>query len=88
LLGDRFSYESTELSKHKPGDPVGGEFIMVIDPSHGTLPGKPNNHLQRAEELFSQILAQEGTRLPSQRRYKARQQSLAQGISIAKSESS
>jgi len=83
LLGDRFSYESTELGKHKPGSPVGGEFLMVIDPSHGVLPGKPSTHLQRAEELFAQILAQEGTRLPSQRRYKARQQSLDNGIFIS-----
>jgi len=82
LLGDAFSYESTAMDTHKVGAPFGGEFLMVIDPTHGVLPGREQNALQRAEALFDLLLEQEGTRLPSDRRYKARQQALQNGIVI------
>jgi len=68
LVGDAFSYESSLLDVNNVGAPFGGEFLMVIDPTHGVMPGAANNHLQRAEELFTRILEQEGTRLPSDRR--------------------
>lgn len=83
LLGDAFSYESTELDKHNIGAPFGGEFLMVIDPAHGVLPGTPNTGLERAEQLFEAILSQEGTRLPSDRRYVTREKSLAEGLLIS-----
>ncbi len=88
LLGDVFSYESSELDKHNIGAPFGGEFLMVIDPAHGVLPGSPNNGAERAEQLFEALLAQEGTRLPSDRRYKAREKSLAEGIVISENSDS
>jgi len=56
---------------------------MVIDPSHGVMPGTKQNGSARAEQLFVELLSQEGTRLPSDRRYKARRKSLEEGIVIS-----
>ena len=83
LLGDVFSYESTKLDVNKVGAPFGGEWLMVIDPAHGVLPGAKANSAERAEQLFAELLSQEGTRLPSDRRYKARRKSLQEGIAIS-----
>ena len=76
------------MDEHKIGAPFGGEFLMVIDPAHGVLPGAPNNSAERAELLFKAILEQEGTRLPSDRRYLAREKSLAEGILISENSDS
>lgn len=83
LIGDVFSYESTKLDVNKVGAPFGGEWLMVIDPSHGVMPGSEQNSGQRAEQLFAELLSQEGTRLPSDRRFKARRKSLEEGIEIS-----
>jgi len=40
------------------------------------------NPLAHAEELFSNILQQDGTRLPGERRIKARERTAANGIFI------
>lgn len=79
LIGDLFSVESSAHDIHNVGAPLGGEFIIAIDPGHcGST-----NHLERAEQLFSQILDQPGTRLPSDRRYKKRTLSLAEGVQVS-----
>ncbi len=81
LIGDLFSSESTAQDTHGVGAPLGGEFIMAIDPQHcagGT------DHLARAELLFAEILQQPGTRLPSQRRYAKRIQHTAEGVDVSK----
>ena len=83
LLGDAFSYESTELDVNNVGAPFGGEWLMVIDPKHGVMPGAAQNSGARAEQLFAELLSQEGTRLPSDRRYRARRKSLEEGIVIS-----
>lgn len=82
LIGDAFSYESSEMDTENVGAPFGGECLIVIDPSHGVLPGSEQNSIQRAEQLFEKLLAQDGARLPSQRRYTAREKSLSEGIEI------
>lgn len=79
LIGDNFSIESSEQDSHAVGAPLGGEFLMAIDPAHFGA----TNHLARSEYLFEQILAQPGTRLPSQRRYDARIESQAHGVKVA-----
>lgn len=80
LIGDKFSHESMAADTHSVGAPLGGEFIMVIDPSHCN---RSTNHLVRAEELFAAVLDQPGTRLPSQRRYTTRQQHLSHGVDVS-----
>lgn len=79
LIGDNFSIESKEQDVHSVGAPFGGEFLLAIDPAHfGST-----NYLARSEYLFEQVLAQPGTRLPSQRRYDARLESQTHGVKVA-----
>ncbi len=79
LIGDNFSVESTAHDVHGAGAPLGGELLLAIDPEHFGS----DNYLARAEYLFEQVLAQPGTRLPSQRRYDTRRQSLEHGVEVA-----
>lgn len=80
LIGDLFSLESSANDTHGAGAPLGGELILAIDPAHCNASG---DHLSRAEQLFSQILDQPGTRLPSQRRHAARQQHVQEGVMVS-----
>ena len=90
LLGDLLSFQASEHDQYRVGAPFGGELILAIEPTHFapsvTEPGgnrKPQ--LDHAEQLFERILMQHGTRLPSDRRYEARQASMQQGVLIDKS---
>ncbi|MGD8430930.1 MAG: Ldh family oxidoreductase [Ectothiorhodospiraceae bacterium] len=84
LIGDLFSYEAGERDTAGTGAPQGGEFMIAIDPARcaGGGVGAPFEH---AERLFERILEQEGTRLPSQRRYQARERTAKEGIEIPRS---
>ncbi|MCL4147979.1 UNVERIFIED_CONTAM: hypothetical protein GTU68_026258, partial [Idotea baltica] len=82
LIGDLFSYESSAKDTLKVGAPFGGEFIIAIDPARTLSDGNTEAAQQRAEQLFEKILEQEGTRLPSSRRYEARQRTAVSGINI------
>jgi delta1-piperideine-2-carboxylate reductase len=77
LIGDLTSAESLTLDDGAGSSPIGGEFILAIDPA-GFLGGEAAQHIARAETLFDGITGQ-GARLPSQRRYEARARSLAEG---------
>ena len=79
LIGDNLSIEASAQDKYGAGISVGGELLLAIDPEHFGSTG----YLQRSELLFEQVLAQPGTRLPSQRRYDIRKQSIANGVEIA-----
>ncbi len=81
LVGDVFSYEA-KARDTGTGAPCGGEFIMAIDPARCVPGGDKQAQLDHAEALFSKILEQEGTRLPSDRRFAARSATAEQGISI------
>ena len=82
LIGDLFSYESTQRDTLKTGGPCGGEFLIAINPMHTLADGNVEAAQARAEHLFENILSQEGTRLPSARRFEARNRSLANGVNI------
>jgi len=71
LIGDLFSYESTEKDTAGTGAPFGGEFVLAIDPGTFNADG---GHFAHAEQLFEQLLSQEGTRLPGGKRHRTRQQ--------------
>ncbi|HZU51835.1 MAG TPA: Ldh family oxidoreductase [Sphingomicrobium sp.] len=77
LIGDLTSAESMEADAGRGGSPLGGELIVAIDP-RGFLGQNVAHHLERAEKLFEGMTAQ-GARLPSSRRFAARQRSLARG---------
>ncbi|CAN5283413.1 Ldh family oxidoreductase [soil metagenome] len=80
LIGDLTSAESIAADGGAGGSPQGGELIIAIDPA-GFLSDAVAANLARAEDLFGAIEGQ-GARLPSQRRYAARAQSLAHGVRV------
>ena len=84
LVGDLFSFEAAEKDAGT-GAPLGGEFLIAIDPGRCVRDGDRDKQLAHAEKLFQQILAQPGTRLPSERRYAARKRTPAEGVCIPRS---
>jgi len=82
LIGDVLSFEASARDNNDGGPPVGGEFVIAIDPARCVSGGDGYAVLAHAERLFEKILQQEGTRLPSDRRYRNRQRTLVEGTSI------
>lgn len=78
LIGENLSVESSGHDQHGIGAPLGGELLLALNPEHFG----PDNYQQRAEFLFSSILDQPGTRLPSARRYELRDRHLQQGVAV------
>ena len=81
LIGDLTSAESIACDAGRGGLPLGGELILAIDPA-GFLGDEVAAHLARAEAMFAAIEGQ-GARLPSQRRYAARANSLLDGVRVS-----
>ena len=82
LIDDLFSYEAAEADKNKVGAPLGGEFMIAIDPARCSRGGDAAARLAHAERLFERVLAQDGTRLPGQRRQANRERTQAEGVDI------
>lgn len=82
LVGDVFSFEASARDNRDGGPPEGGELIIAIDPSRCISSSRRSGQLAHAETLFARVLEQEGTRLPSDRRYQARLRTPIEGISI------
>ena len=82
LIGEVFSFEASAIDTNDGGPPVGGELLIAIDPGRCVGPSDRQQQLAHAEQLFASILAQEGTRLPSDRRYAARLRTPTEGITI------
>lgn len=82
LIGDLFSYESMQKDTLKVGAPFGGEFLIAIDPAACLVDGNADGAIARSEQLFEKLLEQDGTRLPSDRRYKAREVTRSSGVEI------
>lgn len=80
LIGTPFSFEATEMDPREDMPPLGGEFIMAVDPTH--LHTDPQDPLSHAEKLFGRVLSQPGTRLPSDRRYEARLETIENGVVV------
>lgn len=83
LIGELSSRESKQHDVNKTGAPFGGEFLIAIDPEHCKVPGATADFADRAERVFADVLSQEGTRLPSARRYAAREQSRRDGVAVS-----
>lgn len=77
LIGDLTSPESSAFDAGAGGLPFHGELILAFDPQR-FLGAAVADYQQRAEALFAGIEAQ-GARLPSQRRYQARERNTARG---------
>lgn len=82
LIDDLFSHEAGEADPNQVGAPLGGEFIIAIDPARCAADGDRSARLARAEQLFTRILQQEGTRLPGQKRHAQRESTMAEGVDI------
>ncbi|MEM7294012.1 MAG: Ldh family oxidoreductase [Pseudomonadota bacterium] len=79
LIGERTSPDAGELDVEDGGPPQGGEFMMAIDPNRF---GNAEGWEAHTEKLFGQLLAQEGTRLPADRRYQNREITAKSGIEV------
>ncbi len=84
MIGDLTSPESLANMGTDARIPSHGELILAFDPARFAA-GRPGDPAQRAEVLFDAILGQ-GARLPGQRRYLARERSLAEGITLTAAE--
>jgi LDH2 family malate/lactate/ureidoglycolate dehydrogenase len=82
LVGDLFSFEAGERDNRDGGPPRGGELVIAMDPARCQARGEGYDPVTHAERLFERILAQEGARLPSQRRHDARRRTATEGIRI------
>jgi LDH2 family malate/lactate/ureidoglycolate dehydrogenase len=74
LIDDLTSKESMEFAEGKPEAPYHGEILIAIDPNL-LSGGRAIANDERAERLFTDIIEQ-GARLPSQRRYAAREHNI------------
>lgn len=84
MIGDRTSPEALAFTGSTTLAPVHGELIVAFDPA-GFARGRPGNPFDRAEALFEAILGT-GARLPSQRRFLAREKSKTEGIVLNSAE--
>ena len=86
MIGDLTSPEALDLMGGTHLLPRHGDLILAFDPARFAA-GRPGDPLARAEMLFDRILGQ-GARLPSQRRFKARAEAEAHGITLTADEMS
>ncbi len=82
LIGDVLGHETHAASEDVPGKPHHGEIIIAFCPET-FLGSDAQKHLEHAEDLFEGIIEQ-GARLPSQRRFEARERSRENGVTIPK----
>jgi LDH2 family malate/lactate/ureidoglycolate dehydrogenase len=82
LIGDMTSAESMTFDEGVGAAPCHGELILAFDPKV-FLGADATQHVARAEKMFESIVGQ-GARLPSQRRYEARERSRMNGVRIPK----
>lgn len=82
LIGDVLGHETHAASAGNPGNPHHGEIIIAFSPET-FLGAEAQRHLDHAEDLFERIIEQ-GARLPSQRRFEARDRSHQNGVTIPK----
>jgi (2R)-3-sulfolactate dehydrogenase (NADP+) len=79
LTGSPFGFETR--ANNTKSTPLGvGQVIIAISPSHSG--SDSSDMLTRVEQLFSEILSEPGTRLPSERRYRSRLQTPTAGVSV------
>ncbi len=81
LIGESHSFEAKQRDNGDGGPPQGGELIIAMDPN---LFGDADGWADHAEQLFNEILAQDGARLPSARRYHNRSTAADSGVAVSK----
>lgn len=84
MIGDLTSPEALDFLGTTTLSPTHGELIVVFSPE-AFAAGRAGDPFARAEKLFESIVGQ-GARLPSQRRFIAREESAREGIKLSKAE--
>lgn len=84
MIGDLTSPEVLDFLGTTTLAPRHGELILAFSPEVFAK-GRPGDPFARAEILLDAIIGQ-GARLPSQRRFRAREETAAQGISLTAEE--
>jgi (2R)-3-sulfolactate dehydrogenase (NADP+) len=78
LTGARFGFEASSFFDTEGGPPRVGQFFLLLDPAR--FAGEA--FLARVEALCAAILAQPGTRLPGERRFRLRAKAASEGVDI------
>lgn len=84
LSRGHFAYEAAADDSGDGGPAKGGELIIAMDPARFVADGDAAASFDHADVLFGHILEQDGTRLPSDRRYAARERTPREGVRIPK----
>ncbi|MBN9242146.1 MAG: Ldh family oxidoreductase [Mesorhizobium sp.] len=84
MIGDMTSSEALDWLGTTALAPRHGELILAFSPERFAA-GRPGDPFARAETLFEAIVGQ-GARLPSQRRFAAREKTMAHGIVLTAAE--
>jgi len=82
LTGSNFGYEASSFFEAEGNPPKVGQLLLAIAP--GPLSGEM--FYARLDELFAEILGQENTRLPGQRRLALRRKAHEQGLLLSRAE--
>jgi LDH2 family malate/lactate/ureidoglycolate dehydrogenase len=82
LIGDMTSRQSKEFGEDARAAPCHGELIIALDPALLGWGTEAANQAS-AEQLFSAFAGQ-GARLPSRRRYEARERTMKNGVRVPK----
>ncbi|MFC9555711.1 Ldh family oxidoreductase [Rhodococcus sp. NPDC056960] len=84
LIGDRSSGDALDAIGTTSLIPTHGELVLAFDPAQFAA-GRGTDPFGQAETLFEAIVGQ-GARLPSQRRYAARERTMAHGVTLTAAE--
>jgi (2R)-3-sulfolactate dehydrogenase (NADP+) len=79
LTGANFGYQGTSFFEPTGTPPGVGHLILLIDPAPF---GGAESFQARGEEMFAEILAQENTRIPGDRRLALREKARTEGVEI------
>ncbi|MFQ5760499.1 MAG: Ldh family oxidoreductase [Acidiferrobacterales bacterium] len=80
LTGAKFAFQASSFFTADGPPPRIGQFFFIIDPDVFAR----ETFAVRIEELIAEILAQQGTRLPGDRRLAQREKSRRDGVAISK----
>ncbi len=81
LIGEVYSAEAGRADNGDGTAATGGELIIALDPKRL---GGGDGYLEHAEQLFAEMYAQDGVRLPGDRRLEARSRTPQDGVQIPK----
>jgi delta1-piperideine-2-carboxylate reductase len=84
LIGDKSSSDASNAIDATSLGPTHGELVLAFDPARFAA-GRGTDPFRQAETLFEAIVGQ-GARLPSERRYAARERAMTQGVTLTAAE--